>query len=80
MTPKEQAQDLWLTYYELLPDGIYSNEATKAEAKKLVLITVNKIIEASPSKPIQSDSGTFGEDINLSIKYWKEVKTETENL
>ena len=33
MTPKEKAQDLWVKYYERLPDSIYSNYAAKMDAK-----------------------------------------------
>ena len=45
MTSKEKAEDLWLSYYQLLPDGIYSDYAAKMESKKFALIAVNEIIE-----------------------------------
>lgn len=64
MTPKEKAQDLWLTYYELLPDGVYSNEAAKQEAKKFALITIDEILKIQVVK-----NG-----------YWQQVKTEIEKL
>jgi hypothetical protein len=44
------------------------------------IITVNEIINSSPSLPILGDGGTFGEDIELSINYWKSVKQELELL
>ena len=45
LTPKEEAENLWLTYFELLPDGFYSDAAAKEEAKKLALVMINKLIE-----------------------------------
>lgn len=73
MTPKEQAQDLWLTYYELLPDGIYSNEYAKSEAKKLALIAVNEII-----KELEENYDSLY--TSERKQYCYAVKTEIENL
>lgn len=50
------------------------------DAKECAKIHVEGIIEASPSLPILGDSGTFGEDIELSKTYWHQVLTEIENL
>jgi hypothetical protein len=44
--------------------------------KKLALKVVDEIIESSPSLPILGDAGLYGEDIQLSTKYFKEVKEE----
>jgi hypothetical protein len=74
MTPKEEAQSLWLEYYELLPDGIYSTQAAKIEAKKYALIAVDKCINLHFN--LESDRNGIGE----SFKYWQKVKTEIENL
>lgn len=71
MTPKEKAEDLWLGFYELLPDSVYSNEGAKAEAKKYALICVEEIInDTDSSSPFE------GERLN----YWQSVKTEIEKL
>lgn len=67
MTPKEKAKDLWLTYYELLPDGIYSNEAAKEEAKRFALIAVDEILKLNLNDGYDKE-------------YWQQVKTEIENL
>lgn len=49
-------------------------------AKQCALICVDEILNASPSLPILSDGGGFGDDINLSTEWWQEVKQEIENL
>lgn len=51
MTPKEKAQDLWLQYYELLPDGVYSDHAAKQEAKRFAIIAVDEILHSAPMNP-----------------------------
>ena len=43
MTPKEKAQDLFVTYFELI-DDIYSTEAAKEIAKKYALIAVDRFL------------------------------------
>ncbi len=48
--------------------------------KSLALIAVDEIINSNPSLPILGDGGTYGEDIELSTKYWQDVKKEIENL
>lgn len=71
MTPKQKAQDLWLSYYELLPDGIYSNEGAKAEAKRFALIAVDELInDTDSSSPFEVER----------LEYWQQVKTEIEKL
>jgi hypothetical protein len=74
--PKEKAQDLWLTYYELLPDGIYSNEAAKIEAKKFATIAVNEVLEAT-KEAVLPMGGATGYDYD---SYWLDVKSEIEKL
>lgn len=74
MTPKEKALDLWLCFYERLPDGIYSNEAAKIEAKGYAIICVNKLLEESSAAVYHPDRGCDDES------YWQQVKTEIENL
>jgi hypothetical protein len=86
MTPKEDAQSLWLEYYELLPDGIYSTQAAKIEAKKYALIAVDKIIASNPHIYFEKIgySGTgrrYSYKVaECNLKYWQQVKTEIENL
>lgn len=72
MTPKEKAEELHVEYWYLTNDARL--------AKQCALIAVDEIINSSPSLPILGDGGTFGEDIELSKSYWKEVKIEIENL
>lgn len=71
MTPKEKAVDLWLTYYERLPDSVFSNESAKQEAKQLALITVDEIVKYKPREPM---------DYTDTKGWWKEVKREIEAL
>jgi hypothetical protein len=70
MTPKEKAKELVYKMY-----GV-----TDYQAKQSALIAVDEIISSSPSLPILGDGGTYGEDIELSNKYWIEVKKEIERL
>lgn len=76
MDAQEQAQDLWLTFYELLPDGVYSNEAAKQEAKKFALIAANEAEKAEYNVLVK-----FG-FVSPSYKssYWKQIKQEIENI
>ncbi len=78
MDAQEQAQDLWLTFYELLPDGVYSDHAAKAEAKRFAIICVDKILSSAPTRP------SFGADIyeneKQAVEYWQQVKQEIENI
>jgi hypothetical protein len=75
MTPKEKANELIESHQMrcIECDG-YRNAIIHS------ILTVNEIINSSPSLPILGDGGTFGEDIELSINYWKSVKRELELL
>ena len=64
MTAKEQAQDLWLMYYELV-DDIYSTQAAKKIAKGYALILVDEMIAELDS-----------ERVFERIYFWNEVKQE----
>ena len=68
MTAKEQAQDLWLMYYELI-DDIYSTDAAKKIAKGYSSIAVDLIIQELDS-----------ERVFERIYYWNEVKQEIQKL
>ena len=73
MTPKEKAQELWLSYYELI-DDCYSDKAAKLIAKQFVLIAVDEVILANPhSNPLNTD-------VYSTMDYWQEVKQEIESL
>lgn len=82
MTPKEKAQDIFVKYYERLPDSIYSNYAAKMEAKHFSLIAVDEIIESY--KGIYDDSIMLYERYSGIPSYegmryyWDEVKKEIE--
>jgi hypothetical protein len=71
MTPKEKAQELWLSYYELI-DDCYSDKAAKLIAKQFVLIVVDEIMKAVGWEKME-----LGVDRD---NYWTEVKQEIENL
>ena len=71
MEAKEKAKELFDKY-----DNILYKEYNNLEAKQCALIAVDEIINSSPSLPILGDGGTYGEDIELSTKYYQEVKEE----
>jgi hypothetical protein len=73
MTPKEKAQELWLSYYELI-DDCYSSKAAKGIAKQFALIAVDEILKLSYFTHEPS------EDDDLYSNYWKQVKQEIEKL
>ena len=81
---KQKAINLYSKFHE----PIFQNSALningviecKAKAKHCAIVCVEEIIKASPSLPILGDSGTFGEDIELSKSYWQEVLNELNNL
>jgi hypothetical protein len=80
MTPKEKAKELvdkYATYVVMWTGG---SEVEKQNCKQCALIAVDEIINSSPSLPILGDSGSYGEDIELSKIYWIEVKQEIEKL
>ena len=72
MTPKEKAEQLFGKFYEL--------PVNHATAKDSALIAVDEILKASPSKPVESDNGSYSSDIIESIEYWQQVKQEIQNL
>lgn len=49
-------------------------------AKKCAIIAVDEILNLTPSLPILGYGGTFGEDIELSTAFLKEVRVEIEKL
>jgi hypothetical protein len=70
MTPKEKGIDLFVKYYERLPDDTYSNEGAKSEAKECALIAVDEIFFAIQDLPL--------DEVNWN--YWQEVKQEINKL
>jgi|LakMenE18May11ns_1017448.scaffolds.fasta_scaffold8016452_1 hypothetical protein len=82
MTPKEKAKELIHYYIKELLSAKYSINGFVINdlAKQCALIAVDEIINSSPSLPILGDSGSYGEDIELSKIYWIEVKQEIEKL
>jgi hypothetical protein len=88
MTPKEKAEELVEKFKfetkrsEIVNDlllGDISVVFKHYKAKQCALIAVDEIISSSPSLPILGDSGIYGEDIELSTKYWEDVKQEIES-
>ena len=76
MTPKEKAEELYCQYDRLFKAPFKKHQ----QLKECALIVVDEIINSSPSLPILGDSGSYGEDIELSKIYWEEVKQEIEKL
>ena len=72
MTTKEKATDLFIKYYERLPNDTYSDEGAKLEAKQCALIAVDEIIDAV-------DWHEF-EVPNDVLHYYFEVKREIQKL
>lgn len=75
MTPKEKALELFNKLY-FIKDENGLCRLNEFIAKQCTLIIVDEIIVSSPSLPVLGDGGTYGEDIELSTEYWKEVKEE----
>jgi hypothetical protein len=73
MTPQEKADEL---VTKILKQVGYDTDI----AVPCALIAVDEIINSSPSLPILGDSGSYGEDIELSKIYWEEVKQEIKNI
>jgi|GEM_PF-708416 hypothetical protein len=88
MTHKEKAKQLVDKFYQTTPNEVWYNhpiglkEEYKAweQSKQCALIAVDEILNSSPSLPVLGDGGTYGEDIELSTKYWQEVKIEINKL
>jgi hypothetical protein len=79
MTPNEKAKELFYKMYNV-KDPMNGYPMCFDTAKQCALIAVDEIISSSPSLPILGDGGIYGEDIELSTKYWQEVKQEIEKL
>jgi hypothetical protein len=84
MTLQEKAKELVAKYQNIDIEigGQYDGYLTMnlQDAKQCALVAVDEILKASPSKPIESDNGSYSSDIIESIEYWQEVKTEIEKL
>lgn len=79
MTPKEKAKELVYRFSQSQDEDGFINK-NKFRHRQSALIAVDEIINSSPSLPIQGSGGYFGEDIELSTNWWKEVKQELEKL
>ena len=77
-SPKDKAEDLFVTYYQRFPDSIYSNEGAKAEAKWFASNTVDEIINTLNSDI--RDLDVRGNILLDLIEYWREVKQEIDKL
>jgi len=65
MTPKEKAEDLFVTFYQRLPDYVYSDDGAKKEAKEFALIVVDEVMLALNG---------------YDFYYWQQVKQEIQKL
>ena len=67
LTPKEKAKEIFGKMY--FADDLMDNYPICFKtAKQCALITVEEIINSSPSLPILSDAGSFVNDIKESTK------------
>ena len=80
MTPKEKAHDLFLSYFERLPDYLYDTFEATREAREFALIAVDEIIKSSPTYPWAKDVGAKAqglyENVIFPTNYWRDVKSE----
>lgn len=84
MTPKEKAEQLIESFkpymYCYMGSGMlsdcYDEKIVLYNAIKSSLITVDEIINSSPSLPILSESGSLYNDIEESKSFWQQVKKE----
>jgi hypothetical protein len=65
VTPKEKAEDLFVTFYQRYDDSIYSNEGAKTEAKYCALVVIDEVMSAL---------------MGYDFYFWHEVKTELDKL
>ena len=72
MTPKDKALELY-NKYEQLGRDFTRGVSMKEFAKQCALIAVEEILKTNPYE-------WDGEDLNLNIEYWQEVKQEIEKL
>ena len=56
-----------------------ANELISTFGKDLAIKVADEIIKSSPSLPILGDAGLFGEDIELSTDWWRNVRSEILN-
>jgi hypothetical protein len=80
MTPIEKAKELVSKFNFEHTGQTYILHQTVDESKRCALIAVDEMINSSPSLPILGDGGYLYEDIELSTKYWQEVKQEIQEL
>lgn len=81
MTPEEQAKDIFVKHLEMIPDDVVKeNHIAKDLAKLHATISINLILEVSPTLPIVGYGTTLLEDIQLSKKHYQEVKEEIQKL
>jgi hypothetical protein len=71
MTPKEKAEDLFITFYQRYPDVIYTDEGAKIEAKFCALFCVDEILNNYYKNHFKTGK---------KIDYWIEVKNELNKL
>lgn len=71
---KNKAKELVWKYLPIL-EG-WTDKSKTELAKQCAIIAVEEIINNSPSLPILGDGGYLYEDIDLSIKFWQQVKEE----
>ncbi len=74
MTPKGKAIDLFISYFQRLPNYVYTDLGANKEAKELALIAVNEIIRTL-NEDIR-DLDVRGSVLLDLIEYWQEVKKE----
>lgn len=77
MSAKEKAEEL-VDKYKLLCGGYWGGKINKEFAKQSALIAVDEILKSNPIVPLEYMLES--EALDAAVEYWKQVKTEIENL
>ena len=86
MTPQEKAIKLRDSFLEHVSGinswGHFDEDIQKQDAKNCAIILVDEILKSRPSLPKEAFGGAIniGECINLSRKYWSDVRKELESF
>lgn len=70
---KEEAKDVWVKFYEIIPDSVMDNYTAKNVAKTNALVCVDFHIHQLKKTMEAVDCHTYN-----NIEYWKQVRQEIE--
>jgi len=85
MTVKQKVKELLskpykMDYWDCRNDEPNSEEWMLKQRVENSLIVVEEIIKSSPSLPVLGEGGYLYEDIELSTKFWQEVKDKLKTM